>query len=120
MKDEQRFVTMIKCSFVTWNNNDMVLTVTCHGSCVTVTMSHVTQVRPLCNGQHPTAGRGGVEYRGLGPGPQPGRSGDTVADTLVDTVDRGHEKPCDHVPVLIENFVATILFNSLDAFCLFT
>ena len=51
---------------------------------------------------------------------QPGRSGDTVADTLVDTVDRGHEKPCDHVPVLIENFVATILFNSLDAFCLFT
>ena len=51
---------------------------------------------------------------------QPGRSGDTVADTLVDTMDRGHEKPCDHALVSIANFVATILFNSLDAFCLFT
>ena len=28
MKDERRIVTMIKCSFVTWNNKDMVLTVT--------------------------------------------------------------------------------------------
>ena len=56
-----------------------------HGITMTVAMWwvlwHVTLVRPLCDGQHPTAGRGGCRV------PRPGRSGDTPADTRVDTED---------------------------------
>ena len=66
---------------------------------------HVTLVRPLCDGQHPTAGRGGCRV------PRPGRSGDTPADTRVDTVDT--RNTCDHS---VANFVATILFVLLDVF----